>query len=202
MESERKMKFIWLNSPIFALLFFSAVPRAMSVFETKQTWTYELKTIETSTSDLDKFSFGEFKVERISRGVYAASGSFTINVDFVEGDSNMIETHTYRSENGKDFKPIALQTPRIHIYEYFNTFYKDYAMETLKDCSNMPVFEGKFEPPLEKKTYVLEKCQFEQSAFPPYLQEGFYKADIVGTGDVEWHFIFTVLVEPNKGVMY
>ncbi|XP_073828225.1 uncharacterized protein [Musca autumnalis] len=195
------MKFIWLNSPIIALLIFSAVPKAMPVFEIKQTWTYELKNIEASSSDMDKISYEEFKVERISRGVYAASGSFTINVDFVEGDSNMIETRAYRSENGKDFKPIPLQTPRIHIYDYLNTFYKDYAMETLKDCSNMPVFEGKLEK-LEKKTYVLEKCQFDQSAFPRYLQEGFYKGDIVGTGDVEWHLIFTVLVEPDKGVMY
>ncbi|XP_073828226.1 uncharacterized protein [Musca autumnalis] len=197
MENERKMKFIWQNSPIIALLIFSAVPKAMPVFEIKQSWTYELKAIETSSSDLDKVSFGEFKVERISRGVYAASGSFTINADFVEGDSNMIETHAYRSENGKDFKPIAMQTPRIHIYDYLNIFYEDYAMESLKDCSNLPAFEGKFEPPIEKKTYVVEKCQFDHSAFPRYLQEGFYKVDMVGTGDVEWHLIFTVLVEPT-----
>ncbi|XP_073828232.1 uncharacterized protein isoform X2 [Musca autumnalis] len=191
------MKFIWQNSTIIALLIFSAVPKAMPVLEMEQTWTYELKTIETSSSDLDKVSFGEFKVERISRGVYAASGSFTINTDVVEGDSNMIEFHAYRSDNGKDFKPIPLKTPRQHLYDYFNTFYKDYAMETLKDCSNMPAFEGKFEPPLEKKTYVLEKCQFDQSAFPQHLQEGFYKVDMGGDGDVEWHFIFTVLVEPK-----
>ncbi|XP_073820158.1 uncharacterized protein [Musca autumnalis] len=196
------MKFMWQISTIIALLIFSAVPKAMPVFENKQTWNYELKSIETISSDLDKLRFGEFKVERISRAVYAASGSITINADVVEGDSNMIETHGYRSKNGKDFQPIPMQTPRIHLFEYLNTFYKDYAMETLKDCSNLPVFEGKFEPPLEKKTYVMEKCQFDQSAFPPFLQEGYYKADMVGTGDVEWHFIFTVLVEPNMGAMY
>ncbi|XP_073828231.1 uncharacterized protein isoform X1 [Musca autumnalis] len=196
------MKFIWQNSTIIALLIFSAVPKAMPVFEIKQSWTYELKNIETFSSDLDKLRYGEFKVERISRGVYAASGSFTLNVDFVEGDSNMIETCVYRSENGKDYKPIPMQTPRIHIYDYLNTFYKNYAMGTLKDCSNMPAFEGKFKPPLEKKTYVLEKCQFDQSAFPLYVQEGFYKVDMIGTGDVEWHFIFTVLVEPNIGALY
>ncbi|XP_073828230.1 uncharacterized protein [Musca autumnalis] len=188
------MKFIWLNSPIIALLIFSAVPKAMPIFEMEQTWTYELKNIETFSSDLDKVSFKDFKVERIGRGVYAASGSFTVNTDVVEGDSNMIEFHAYRSENGKDFKPISMKTPRQHLYEYFNTFYKDYVMETLKDCSNMPVFEGKFEK-LEQKTYVLNKCQFDQSAFPRYLQEGFYKVDMGGTGVVEWNIIFTVLVE-------
>ncbi|XP_073828228.1 uncharacterized protein isoform X2 [Musca autumnalis] len=181
------MKFIWLNSPIIALLIFPAVPKAMPIFEMEQTWTFELKNIETFSSDLDKVRFGEFKVERISRGVFAASGSITI------------ELHAYRSENGKDFKPISMKTPHQHLYEYFNTFYKDYVMETLKDCSNMPAFEGKIEK-LEKKTYVLDKCQFDQSAFPRYLQEGFYKIDMEGTGDVEWNLILTVLVEPKIGI--
>lgn len=61
----------------------------------------------------------------------------------------------------------------------------------------MPAFEDEFIPPMEKKLYVLEKCQFDQSAFPQYLQEGLYKIDMAGSGDVEWHFIFVVQVEPK-----
>ncbi|XP_011291723.1 uncharacterized protein LOC101896456 [Musca domestica] len=183
------------KSFLLDILFCSALAVAFTDVVLEQTWTYELKSIETFSSDLDKLRFGEFKVERISRGVYAGSGSFTINADIVEGDSHMIEFHAYRSENGKDYKPIPLKTPRQHLYEYFNTFYKEYAMNSLKNCSNMPAFEGKFVPPLEKKTYVLEKCQFDQSAFPQHMQEGFYKVDMAGSGEVEWHFIFVVEIE-------
>lgn len=35
-------------------------------------------------------SFSDWKVDRISRGVYAASGSFELNYDIVEGDDNEV----------------------------------------------------------------------------------------------------------------
>lgn len=72
-------------------------------------------------------------------------------------------------------------------------------MDTLKDCSNLPVFEDQFEPPLEKKTYTMNKCQFDQSGFPQHLQDGFYKVILSGYGSVNWYMSFVVEVQ---NVMY
>lgn len=56
----------------------------------------------------------------------------------------------------------------------------------------MPVFEDKFEPPFEKKTYVLDKCQFDQSEFPQHIQDGFYKVIVNGYGAATWNMVFIV----------
>ncbi|XP_005181673.3 uncharacterized protein LOC101896817 [Musca domestica] len=156
----------------------------------KQTWTYELKSIETHSDNPDLMSFEDFKVERISRGVYAASGSFTVNYDVEEGDDTEIEFLSYRSENGvKEYKPLPFRVQRQHLYRYFDNLYK-VVMGTLKECSNMPAYEDKFEPPFEKKTYVLDKCQFNQEEFPQHLQEGFYKVIVNGYGAATWNMVF------------
>ncbi|XP_019891660.1 uncharacterized protein LOC101896989 [Musca domestica] len=163
-----------------------------SLVPIKHTWTYELKSVEAHSDNPDLWSFNEFKVERISRGVYAASISFTVNFDIVEGDDTEIEFLSYRSENGvKEYKPIPFKVQRQHLFKYFDNLYK-LIMGTLKECSNMPVFEDKFEPPFEKKTYVLDKCQFDQSEFPQHIQDGFYKVIVNGYGAATWNMVFIV----------
>lgn len=87
---------------------------------------------------------------------------------------------------------------RQHVHSALNTFYKDMLMDTLKECSDMPVFEDKFVPPLEKKTYTLTKCQFSQDGFPNHLPEGFYKIVVSGYGTVEWSLIIVAQVESAK----
>lgn len=57
-------------------------------------------------------------------------------------------------------------------------------MDTMKDCSNLPVFEGPFKPPLEKRTYTMNKCKFTSDGFPNHLQEGFYKVVMRGKGKI------------------
>lgn len=49
-------------------------PKPNKKFFLQQTWTYEMKSIETHSENPDLVSFHDFKVERIGRGVYAASG--------------------------------------------------------------------------------------------------------------------------------
>lgn len=68
-------------------------------------------------------------------------------------------------------------------------------MESLKDCSTMPVFEGEFEPPLEKGTYTMDKCQFSTDGFPNHLQEGFYKVQIIGKGEIAFELNIVCKVE-------
>lgn len=70
-------------------------------------------------------------------------------------------------------------------------------METLAECSNMPVFEDKFDPPMAKGVYTLTKCQFSQDGFPNHLAEGFYKVLISGYGRVEWTLTVVSQIESN-----
>ncbi|XP_073828235.1 uncharacterized protein [Musca autumnalis] len=180
---------------LWSLAFSSIWMCVNSLAVDEQTWTYELKNIETGSSNPEMVSFGECKLERISRGVFAVIGAIDIKYDIQEGDSNTVEFNSYRSENGKDYRPLPFKTPRQHIFDYFNTFYKDYVMDTLKDCSNFPAFEDKFEPPFERQTYYLDHCQFDQESFPQHLQEGFYKVNMSFSGDVDWYIIFVAEVQ-------
>lgn len=101
------------------------------------------------------------------------------------------EILSYRSENGvRDFRSLPFKIERQHIYNYMNNYYKPYVMNSFKTCSTMPVFEGSFQPPLEKRTYVFERCQFNVDDFP-ILVEGFYKIDVIGYGELNWSINFT-----------
>ncbi|XP_075156198.1 uncharacterized protein LOC142229524 [Haematobia irritans] len=160
-----------------------------------QSWTYEMKSVETKTSNPDLVDFYNVHVVRVNRGIYALAGYIFYNVDVAEGDTNQVEVKAYRSENGiKEYKKIPFSVPRQHFYAFMNKFYKDAAMETLSKCSDLPVFEDKMTPPMEKKNFTMDNCIFSQEGLPQYLQEGFYKVDIIGYGDVEWLIQFTVEV--------
>ncbi|XP_065365420.1 uncharacterized protein LOC135958445 [Calliphora vicina] len=151
-----------------------------------KTWSYELKSLTAQTSDTEKLKI-DLQIERISRGVYAISGTALINIDIVDGDSNTVAAKSYRSAQGdNEYIVLPFQMPALHFHTFLNTHYKDVLMDTLKDCSDLPAFEDKFEPPLEKKLYTLNACQFSQDGLPNYLQGGFYKLLIIGTGDVDW----------------
>uniref|UniRef100_A0A1I8Q9L4 Uncharacterized protein n=1 Tax=Stomoxys calcitrans TaxID=35570 RepID=A0A1I8Q9L4_STOCA len=162
----------------------------------QHTWEYELISMDSYSSDTDLVLFYELNATRASRGVYACAGTMFLNYDVVEGDSNEIEIKTYRSDsiNG-DYKPIPFSIQRQHIFEFMNNFYKNALMETLKDCSNLPVFKGDFVPPLEKRNYTLDNCVFTQEGFPHHIQDGYYKIVFNAFGDVEWSMIFYAIVE-------
>ncbi|XP_065365419.1 uncharacterized protein LOC135958444 [Calliphora vicina] len=152
----------------------------------KKTWSYELKSLTSKTSDSEKMKIN-LEIERVSRGVYAISGTVLINFDVVEGDGNTIAAKSYRSVLGdNEYNVLPFQMPATHLHKYFNTFYKDVLMDTLKDCSDLPAFEDKFEPPFEKKLYTFDACQFSQDGLPNHLQDGFYKLLLIGAGDVVW----------------
>ncbi|XP_075156330.1 uncharacterized protein LOC142229637 [Haematobia irritans] len=161
----------------------------------QHTWTYEMKSVETKTSNPDLVQFYNLRVVRVDRGVYAMSGNTFFNVDIVEGDSNEIEVKTYRSEDGvKEYKLTPFSVPRQHFFDYMNKFYKEAAMETLSKCSDLPVFEDKLIPPIEKKNYTLTNCKYTQEGLPQYMQEGFYKIEMLVYGDCEWSVTYIVEV--------
>ncbi|XP_061395625.1 uncharacterized protein LOC133331240 [Musca vetustissima] len=173
---------------IIVLSTFSSQKRVRALrVPSKQTWSYELKSVTAHSDNPDLWSFSEAKAERISRGVYGATLSFDVNFDVIEGDDSEVEMLSYRSENGvKEFKEFPFKVDRQHYFDYFNNFYK-LVMDTFRECSNMPIFEDKFQPPFEKKTYILNKCQFEKEQFPQHMQDGFYKVVLNGYGAARWY---------------
>lgn len=68
-------------------------------------------------------------------------------------------------------------------------------MDSLKDCSTFPVFEGTFEPPIEKRKYILDKCQISTDGFPTHLRTGFYKLLIIGIGEIAAKMQFICKIE-------
>ncbi|XP_037818839.1 uncharacterized protein LOC119608474 [Lucilia sericata] len=164
----------------------------------KRSWIYELTEVNTKSSNPDLININ-LSIERIKRGVFALSGEFYMNLDMTEGDGNNVQLKSFRSTNGDgDYRSIPLQMSQRHFYEAFNSHYKSVLMDTFKDCSDLPVFEDKFTPPLEKKTYILDKCQISQDGMPNHMEAGVYKIVLSGTGDVEWEVEVIAEVEANN----
>ncbi|XP_037818837.1 uncharacterized protein LOC119608473 [Lucilia sericata] len=163
----------------------------------KKNWMYELTEVNTKSSNPDLINVS-LNIERIQRGVYALSGEFYVNIDMTEGDGNDVELKSFRSPNGDGvYKSIPLEMSRRHFYEALNSHYKDVVMDTFKECSDLPYFEDEFSPPLEKKTYILNRCQFSQEGMPNHLETGVYKIILTGYGQVDWEVEVIFEVESN-----
>ncbi|XP_073828208.1 uncharacterized protein isoform X2 [Musca autumnalis] len=160
-----------------------------------KTWNYEIKSMETYSANESLLKF-DLTIERVSRGVYAFTGDLIMTIDVNEEDDSYIEACAARSHNGvSDYRMLPFKMPRQHLFTAMNTFYKEILMETLSECSNLPVFEDKFEPPLRKGVYTITKCQFSQDGFPNHVAEGFYKIMIFGNGTVDWSISVIAQVE-------
>ncbi|XP_073820385.1 uncharacterized protein [Musca autumnalis] len=147
----------------------------------------EMKSVDVATSNADLLNLIDFGVNRVERGLFGMSGKIILNFDVVEGDSNEVEMKVFYSANGKgNYGMTPIHLGRQHVFNILNTIYKDGAMENLKDCSNLPQFKDKFDPPLVKDTYYMDKCQFKDDGFPNHAYEGFYKMAIIGYGVVDW----------------
>ncbi|XP_073817987.1 uncharacterized protein [Musca autumnalis] len=153
----------------------------------KPSFLVELKSVDVATSNADLLNLIDFSVDRVERGVYGLSGKIILNFDIVEGDSNEIEMQLYYSSNGKNnYRTIPFHLDRQHVFNILNTIYKEGAMDNFKNCSNLPQFEDKFQPPFVKNTYYMDQCQFDQGGFPDRANEGFYKIAVTGYGEVDW----------------
>ncbi|XP_013111988.2 uncharacterized protein LOC106090371 [Stomoxys calcitrans] len=185
-------KFCWIFGFQIALLAIGT-----NSYGRRKTWTFEIQSVETTTSDPNIIDL-ELAVERVSRGVYAISGAFDLKTDVVEGDNNQVEALVYRSSDGvEEYKPIPFKMTRQHVYDAFNGYYKDMLMDTLKDCSDLPVFKDKITPPIEKKLYTLTQCQFTRDGFADHVATGFYKVVLYGTGECDWGITVIAKVEPD-----
>ncbi|XP_073820244.1 uncharacterized protein [Musca autumnalis] len=185
-----------VKSGQFILIALFVYSNSSNTIAYEKTWTYDMKSVEVYSANPDVIDLVDWKVERISRGVYGLSGKWLVKTDIIEGDGTEIEYAMFRSRSGtKKFQQIPFQIERQHLFDYFNGIYKYLFMNSVKNCSNLPVFEDKFEPPLKKKTYALHNCIFDEEKLPQYVQEGFYKVDLIGSGKANWYLNLTAQVQ-------
>ncbi|KAH8348350.1 hypothetical protein KR084_006648 [Drosophila pseudotakahashii] len=157
-------------------------------------WDYEPLSITSETSDESLINF-ELNIVRIGRGEYGISANVEWNYDTT--DETMVEAIAYRSSSGEeaDYKVLPWSIPKQPFYEYLNTYYKDVIMKNFAPCSNIPVFEDKFEPPWPKKTYIGDKCVIDGDGLPEIVPPGFYKILFKGFGQDQPSWSFTAIVK-------
>ncbi|XP_033253670.1 uncharacterized protein LOC117193043 [Drosophila miranda] len=149
-------------------------------------WDYEPVSIETYSTDESKLKV-ESKIDRLKRGE-----SFNLLIQ-----SPQVEASAYRSNSGaeNDYKVLPWSIPKQPYYEYLNTYYKDVLINNLGHCSNLPQFEGKFQPPWPKDNYLVDKCVIDGEGLPEVVPLGFYKIIFIISGPDQPEWGFTVVLK-------
>ncbi|KAH8308998.1 hypothetical protein KR059_004928, partial [Drosophila kikkawai] len=159
-------------------------------------WDYEPLSIDTYSSDESKLKFVA-KVERVARGEFAIGG--TIDFKYTPDSNTMVsycvEASAYRSSSGdeSDYKLLPWSIPKQPFYEYLNTYYKDVIIKNLGHCTNLPQFQGKFQPPFPQGTYKLIKCKSDGDGLPEIAPPGFYKIIFTKSGPDQPTWGFTAI---------
>ncbi|KAH8290438.1 hypothetical protein KR054_002987, partial [Drosophila jambulina] len=145
-------------------------------------WDYEPISVTTTTSDPSQIKLVT-KIDRIGRGDFAVSA--TVEWKYTTDETTMVEAVVYRSTSGAeaDYKLLPWSIPKQPFYDYLDNYYKDVIMKIFSHCSNLPQFEGKFQPPWPVQTYVADKCVLgDGDGLPEMAPPGFYKIIINFTG--------------------
>ncbi|XP_017044432.1 uncharacterized protein LOC108090329 [Drosophila ficusphila] len=152
-------------------------------------WDYEPISLTTTSSDDSKLKI-DAKIVRIGRGDFGLS--VTIEWKYDANEETMVEAYAYRSNSGdeSDYKLLPWSIPKQKFYEYIDTYYKDMIIKNMGYCSNLPKFEGKFQPPWPRDTYKLDKCKIDGEGLPDVAPPGYYKIIFTkfGPGQPTWGF--------------
>ncbi|XP_017044443.2 uncharacterized protein LOC108090338 [Drosophila ficusphila] len=158
-------------------------------------WEYEPLSVKVFYSDPDQMKL-EAHIVRMGRADFGMSATADLNYDAT--DETMIEVIAYRSRSGdeRDYKMLPWTVPKQPYYDYLNIYYKDLFMKDFASCSNFPQFKDKFEPPMQKKKYYVDKCMINGEGLPDLLPPGYYKLKFNCTGPNQpyWGFIAIVRV--------
>ncbi|KAH8357755.1 hypothetical protein KR200_009573, partial [Drosophila serrata] len=165
----------------------------------KRKWDYEPISVTGTTSDPNLMKIVT-KIDRIGRGDFAVSG--TIEWNYATDESTTIEAIAYRSSSGAeaDYKLLPWSIPKQPFYEYLDNYYKDVIMKMFSHCTNLPQFEGKFQPPWPSKTYVIDKCVLgDGDGLPEVVPPGFYKIvlSFSGTDQPSWGAVAILKITPK-----
>ncbi|XP_055852510.1 uncharacterized protein LOC129916533 [Episyrphus balteatus] len=149
-----------------------------------QDWEYVFLRVESNTTNADILAFN-LRPIRVSRGVYALNGSIYTGKPL--DDTYLVDFKLYRSETGSsDYKATPFGFSQTTFYNFMTKVYVKMLQEDLKDCTNVPHFEGEFEGPMPQNTYTYKNCVIRTDGMPGHLQPGVYRitAHFVGP-DVE-----------------
>ncbi|XP_055904032.1 uncharacterized protein LOC129939878 [Eupeodes corollae] len=147
-------------------------------------WEFVILRIEHNTTNADIIDF-DLRPIRVSQGVYAINGSIVIGMDM--DDTNSVELKLYRSASGSSqFRATPFEIPKTTFYKFMTSIYVKMLQKDLLQCSNLPEHKDSFEKPLQKGTYVLNKCIMSNDGMPGHIQPGIYRASgHLGDGGVE-----------------
>ncbi|XP_017014795.1 uncharacterized protein [Drosophila takahashii] len=152
-------------------------------------WDYEPISMSTTSSDESKLKF-DMKIDRLGRADWGMSA--TLEWKYETNEETMVEASAYRSSSGdeSDYKLLPWAIPKQKFYDYIDTYYKDVIIKNLGHCSNLPKYEGKFQPPWPQNTYKLDKCKIDGDGLPDIAPPGFYKIIFTksGPGQPTWGF--------------
>ncbi|XP_039483039.1 uncharacterized protein LOC120446235 [Drosophila santomea] len=170
----------------------------ISECQTERKWNYEPVSTEAMSSDESLMKI-DVKIERINRRSYGLTAKVEWNYDTTE--ETMVEANVLRSYTGdaNDYKLLPWAIPKQSLYDHMNTYYKDVSMKNFKHCSNVPQFEGQFQPPLPKKTYFGNKCVIDGDGLPEIVPSGFYKIILkcYGPNQPTWNSTSVFKITPN-----
>ncbi|XP_055852751.1 uncharacterized protein LOC129916681 [Episyrphus balteatus] len=159
---------------------------------TKKNWQYVMEKFEWVSTNESLIS-AKLRPIRIARGVYGLNG--TINIGFEIDNTFKIQFKILRSNSGTSkFIETPLHIPQLPFYYFMTKYYKKYAMNDIKNCSDFPQFEGNFDTPTEIRNYYFNFCVMSTENMPTHMWTGFYKIVL----DLEGPFVrFVCTVSSN-----
>ncbi|KAH8400791.1 hypothetical protein KR009_000971, partial [Drosophila setifemur] len=159
-----------------------------------RSWDYEPLSIQAYSSDESALKITS-KIDRIRRGEFAIS--MTLNFNYEMGDTTMMEATAYSCTSGveSDYKLLPWTIPNQPYTEFLNGFYKESFIKNVAHCSDLPQFEGKFEPPWRKGVYTMDKCVLTGEGLPQIAPDGYYRIHFNTTGEVSWGYTAIVRIK-------
>ena len=137
-------------------------------------------------------------LKRIARGHFVMAGNITIGVDLT--DETIISAKVFYSPMAQHFMPTPFHIPQITLSKFMNTYYKDFALDGLKECATNPPLNDsseKFIPPWSKGVMILENCTFPNDNMPSHMRSGYYRSVVTFAKQVETYYSLLIKIEPK-----
>ncbi|XP_055390239.1 uncharacterized protein LOC129619162 [Condylostylus longicornis] len=172
------MKVLSNNFAKFLILitFLQSFLSSECVMPIKKDWDYRFISTEL-INDTPDATQAFVELSRISRGKYGLSGNVTLFTGTF-GENGFIEMSMYRSvRNDGDFLKLPYEIQKESFFKFMNDHYKTILMDSLKDCSNMPIVEGVYATDWKAgESLTFTNCVFQDNKdTPAHFQPGFYK---------------------------
>ncbi|XP_046808409.1 uncharacterized protein LOC111684595 [Lucilia cuprina] len=168
--------------------------KIIHLFLQKPQYIVDVIDIEWNVTTKNKCDMG-WQISQPTRGTFAVSGFFEfkedINTDNAKGWVNI-----YYSSNAISYTLTPFHIPPTGFTNIMNFLYKNYLMDSVKECCENPIdIENKFVPPLTKRRLICKNCLMQGDNFPSHMRMGFYKMKGVTVGEMDFAMTLTVKLE-------